>query len=138
MKNNNIDAGNKDTNEKIALAVRSSLETFNDIIDRSELFLNDGPIQYSESALEWIKLTASKKVFTSMSTEMETIPEITLESFKIVMGNVQKETGLKGKEIWMPVRSALTGLTEGPELPQVIQIFGKDKIIKLLEQAIEV
>ena len=54
------------------------------------------------------------------------------------MANVQRETGLKGKEIWMPVRSALTGLTEGPELPLVIQIFGKDKILKLLEQAIKV
>jgi len=137
MKNNDIDAGNKETNEKIALAVRNSLDTFNDIIDRSELFLSDGPLQYSESALDWIKLATSKKVFMTMSTEIETIPEITLDSFKIVMGNVQKETGLKGKEIWMPVRSALTGLTEGPELPLVIQIFGKDKILKLLKQAID-
>jgi glutamyl-tRNA synthetase len=137
MKHNSIDSGNNVTNEQIALAVRNSLETFNDIIDRSELFLSDGPIQYSESALEWIKLDTSKKVFTTMISEMETIPEITLESFKTVMGHIQQETGLKGKEIWMPVRSALTGLTEGPELPQVIQIFGKEKIHKLIEQAIE-
>jgi len=136
MKNNDIDAGNMDTNKQIALAVRNSLETFNDIIDRSELFLSDGPIHYSDSALEWIKLATSKKVFTTLKAEMEIIPEITLESFKTVIGNVQKETGLKGKEIWMPVRSALTGLTEGPELPQVIQIFGKDKILRLVKQAI--
>jgi glutamyl/glutaminyl-tRNA synthetase len=138
MKNNGIDAGNTRKNEQIALAVRNNIETFNDIKERSELFLGDGPLQYSESALEWIKPDSSKKVFTSMLTEIEKIPEITLEAFKSVMGNVQKETGLKGKEIWMPVRSALTGLTEGPELPQVIQIFGKDKILRLLEQAIRV
>jgi nondiscriminating glutamyl-tRNA synthetase len=72
-----------------------------------------------------------------MVAEIEKQSEITLDSFKIVMGNVQKETGLKGKEIWMPVRSALTGMTEGPELPQVIQIFGKEKIINLLNQAID-
>lgn len=138
MKNNGIDAGNTRKNEQIALAVRNSIETFNDIKERSELFLGDGPLHYSENALEWIKPDSSKKVFTSMLTEIEKIPEITLETFKSVMGNVQKETGLKGKEIWMPVRSALTGLTEGPELPQVIQIFGKDKILRLLEQAIRV
>jgi glutamyl-tRNA synthetase len=138
MKNNGIDAGNTRTNEQIALAVRNSIETFNDIKERSELFLGDGPSHYSENALEWIKPDSSKKVFTSMLTEIEKIPEITLDTFKTVMSNVQRETGLKGKEIWMPVRSALTGLTEGPELPQVIQIFGKDKILRLLEQAIRV
>ena len=54
------------------------------------------------------------------------------------MGNVQKETGIKGKELWMPVRSALTGLTEGPELPQVIQILGRKKILDYLDQALTV
>jgi glutamyl-tRNA synthetase len=136
MKINGIDAGNKETNEHIALAIRNNLETFNDIIDRSELFLSDGPIQYSKSALEWIKLNTSTKVYKSLLSEIENNPDINLETFKTVMGNVQKETGLKGKEIWMPVRSALTGLTAGPELPWVIQIFGKEKIIKLLKQAI--
>jgi len=136
MKNNGIDTGNRNTNEQIALAVRNNLETFNDIIEKSELFLRDGPIQYSEKALEWIKLTTSKSVFKTMFSEIETLSEITLERFKTVMGNVQNKTGLKGKEIWMPVRSALTGLTEGPELPQVIQIFGKEKILELLKQAI--
>jgi len=136
MKNNSIDAGDKKTNEQIALAIRNSLETVNDIKERSKLFLSDGPIDYSESALEWIKTGSSKQVFKSMITEIEKIPEITLDNFKTVMNNVQKNTGLKGKEIWMPVRSALTGLTAGPELPQVIQIFGKVKILKLLEQAV--
>jgi hypothetical protein len=37
----------------------------------------------------------------------------------------------------MPVRAALTGLTEGPELPAVIDLLGKQKIIKFLNQAFE-
>jgi glutamyl-tRNA synthetase len=137
MKNNGLDSGDRKKNEQIALAVRNSIETFNDIKSRTELFFIDGPLNYSESAGEWVKIGASKQVFRTMVAEIEKQSEITLDSFKIVMGNVQKETGLKGKEIWMPVRSALTGMTEGPELPQVIQIFGKEKIINLLNQAID-
>lgn len=91
MKNNGIDAGNTRTNEQIALAVRNSIETFNDIKERSELFLSDGQLHYSESALEWIKPESSKKVFTSILTEIEKIPELTLDTFKTVMGNVQKK-----------------------------------------------
>ena len=71
-----------------------------------------------------------------MQNEIETAAEINLESFKSVMSNVQNNTGIKGKDLWMPVRSALTGTTQGPELPQVIQILGKQKILKYLKQAI--
>ena len=59
------------------------------------------------------------------------------KSLKSVMANVQKNTGIKGKDLWMPVRAAMTGLTEGPELPLVIDILGKDKILKFLKQAME-
>ena len=97
-----------------------------------------GPLNYTKSAEEWVRLDTSKVVFTTMVTEINKHQEITLDSFKSVMGNVQSNTGVKGKDLWMPVRAALTGMTEGPELPQVIQIFGKDKIVKLLNQAINV
>jgi len=137
MKSSGIDSGDQKTNEKIALAVRNNIETFSDMKERTELFFSDGPLKYSDAALEWIQLDSSKNVFSAMKLEMEKISELNLEIFKTVMGNVQTETGVKGKEIWMPVRSALTGLTEGPELPQVIQIFGKDKVLILLEQAIK-
>ena len=136
MKKNRLDAGNKEVNEKIALALRNSIETFSDLKEKSQIFFNDGPLNYSESALEWIKLNGSKKVFDLMLTEIENVPDITADTFRMVMGNVQKKSGLKGKEIWMPVRSALTGATEGPELQHVIQIFGKNKILKLLKHAI--
>jgi glutamyl-tRNA synthetase len=137
MKNEGLDSGSRATNIQIALAVRKNIDTFNGIKDRTELFFMDGPLKFDKSALEWVTLDSSKKVFSSMVVEIEKQAEITLDSFKIIMGNVQKETGLKGKEIWMPVRSALTGMTEGPELPHVIQIFGKEKILKLLDQAIK-
>jgi glutamyl-tRNA synthetase len=137
MKNEGLDSGSRTTNIQIALAVRKNIDTFNEIKDRTEMFFKDGPLKFNKSALEWVTLDSSKKVFSSMVVEIEKQPEITLDSFKIIMGNVQNETGLKGKEIWMPVRSALTGMTEGPELPHVIQIFGKEKILKLLDQAIK-
>lgn len=137
MENAGLDTGNRQTNEQIALAVRNSIDTFSEIKDRAALFFHKGPLNFTESALNWVKLETSKRVFMAMVSEMNDHSEITLDTFKIVMGNVQKETDIKGKELWMPVRSALTGTTEGPELPQVIQILGKEKIVNLLEQAIK-
>ena len=49
------------------------------------------------------------------------------------MKNVQNTTGVKGKNLWMSVRVAMTGMTRGPELPNIIEAFGKEKIEKFLD-----
>ena len=36
---------------------------------------------------------------------------------------VQKETGKKGKDLFHPIRVALTGAVSGPELEKLIPIF---------------
>ena len=82
-------------------------------------------------------MPASQAVFASLKQEVEKYTKIDLEAFRQIMGSVQKITGVKGKELWMPVRAALTGLTEGPELPAVIELLGKEKIADYLAQALK-
>lgn len=47
-----------------------------------------------------------------------------------------KETKVKGKAAFEPVRIALTGVTHGPGLYDMIALFGKEKAVKLLEDAL--
>ena len=49
--------------------------------------------------------------------------EITPESFRAATKAVQKETGRKGKDLFHPIRLALTGETSGPELDKLVPIF---------------
>lgn len=51
---------------------------------------------------------------------------------------MQKETGVKGKNLYMPIRVATTGQQHGPELPLAIELLGKNKAISHIEQALEV
>ena len=46
---------------------------------------------------------------------------------------VQKETGIKGKQLFMPIRVAVTGQMHGPELPNTIEVLGKDKVLSRLK-----
>ena len=48
---------------------------------------------------------------------------------------VQKETGVKGRNLFMPIRVATTGEQHGPELPLAIELMGLDKVLKHIEQA---
>ena len=50
------------------------------------------------------------------------------------MKQVQNDTGIKGKNLWMPVRIALTGQSHGPELPMLIEFFGKEEVVSRIKK----
>jgi len=39
---------------------------------------------------------------------------------------VKEETGRKGKSLFMPLRLALTGLSSGPELAELLPLLGRE------------
>ncbi len=133
----NLDSGDPGVNRRIALAVRNSLNRLGEIKDRTALFFSDRIDRYNPDAGEWIRKSTSKTVFEELLRELEKTDQVDLNSFKQMMSQVQNTTGIRGKELWMPVRAAMTGLTEGPELPIVIEILGRDKMIKFVKQALE-
>ena len=56
---------------------------------------------------------------------------LTYPRFREILKEVQKETGRKGKELFHPVRVALTGADSGPELEKLVPIFEKGAELKL-------
>ena len=48
---------------------------------------------------------------------------------------LKQETGLKGKELFMPIRRALTGQEHGPELKDLILLMGRLKVLNRLQTA---
>ena len=50
-------------------------------------------------------------------------PKLTYARFREILKEVQKSTGKKGKDLFHPVRVALTGADSGPELEKLIPIF---------------
>jgi glutamyl-tRNA synthetase/nondiscriminating glutamyl-tRNA synthetase len=57
------------------------------------------------------------------------IPKVLAEStltyarFREITKAVQKETGKKGKDLYHPIRMAVTGAASGPELEKLIPIY---------------
>jgi nondiscriminating glutamyl-tRNA synthetase len=76
----------------------------------------------------------SKTAFNSIIEKFESLNEISSENYKSTMSEVQTETGVKGKLLFKPVRIALTGSENGPELPAIAEILGKEKVIKFLKR----
>ena len=60
--------------------------------------------------------------------------EFTKESVKQAIKKTQKEAGVKGKMLYMPLRIAVSGSMHGPDLVSTIVLLGKDKVLQRLAQ----
>jgi len=65
-------------------------------------------------------------------------PKLTYPRFREILKEVQKTTGKKGKELFHPVRVALTGWDSGPELEKLIPIFEAGSELELARPVLSV
>jgi nondiscriminating glutamyl-tRNA synthetase len=59
------------------------------------------------------------------------------EGIRRTIRMVGKELALKGKELYMPLRVALTGSVHGPDLVSILEIRGRDDVMSCIEHARE-
>ena len=52
------------------------------------------------------------------------------------MQKVQSNTNIKGKNLWSPIRIALTGTAHGADLGSIVEILGYKKCCQRIYQSI--
>lgn len=57
------------------------------------------------------------------------------DSWKDIVKEIQEKSGKKGKDLFVPLRGALTGQKHGPPLDEFYALIGKDRAIDRLTQA---
>ncbi|WP_205015342.1 glutamate--tRNA ligase [Streptococcus porcinus] len=120
-----------DKAEKLVELYQPQLRSADEIVPLTDLFFSDFPeLTAAEKELmagETVPtvLKAFKEKLEAMSDE-EFQPENIFPQIKAV----QKETGIKGKNLFMPIRIAVSGEMHGPELPNTIYLLGREKSIE--------
>ncbi|WP_105980627.1 glutamate--tRNA ligase [Bacillus paralicheniformis] len=107
-----------------------------EIVELTELFFKDD-IQYNREARTVLEEEQVPEVLHVFAEKLEQLDSFTADEIKASIKAVQKETGHKGKKLFMPIRVATTGQTHGPELPQSIELLGKDTVLKRLNNIIQ-
>lgn len=114
-------------------AVRDHLVCLTDITTQVEVFFSE--TDYEEEAQEVLKgetVPVVLNMFINELPEFEAVDEIQAFIKKIIKGNK-----FKGKDVYMPLRSALSGRTHGPELPNLIYVWGREQSIKRVKKTME-
>lgn len=104
-----------------------------EIVELTELFFKE-QIEYNQEAKEVLAEEQVTEVMASFAGQLERLESFTPDEIKAAIKAVQKETGHKGKKLFMPIRVAVTGQTHGPELPQSIELLGKETVLNRIKQ----
>ncbi|HZP01440.1 MAG TPA: hypothetical protein VFD30_14210, partial [Terriglobia bacterium] len=70
-----------------------------------------------------IEEAGAREVLTAFISKALSEGEVSYPRFREITRLVQKQTGRKGKDLFHPIRVALTGAVSGPELEKLIPIF---------------
>ena len=117
----------------LAATWQSAIDKFTDIKDEAYVYyVDDKDMKWTDEAVEAIKTDEAKTLFDAFIGKLEEVDEVDLDFAKTIMKSIQKETGIKGKNLWFPVRAGLTGNVHGPELVNAFVIMGKEKMIDRL------
>jgi glutamyl-tRNA synthetase len=69
---------------------------------------------------EEMSAAAARDVVRGLAEALERAPRLDRERFRAIAGELKTRTGQKGKSLFHPIRVALTGATEGPELDLLV------------------
>ncbi|RWZ52145.1 glutamate--tRNA ligase [Halobacillus fulvus] len=106
-----------------------------EIVELTELFFKQ-EIAYDEAAMDVLEGEQVPEVLETFKKNLQELDEFTPENIKKQIKAVQKETGHKGKKLFMPIRVATTGQTHGPELPNAIHLLGLDTVVVRLDDVL--
>jgi glutamyl-tRNA synthetase len=121
---------------KIAMALRNQIDVAEEISTKLGVF-KGGPLRIADTAeQEMCNSADSRKVFALLRDKVLAEKNLTAATFKQMMKEVQKESGIKGKNLFMPVRLAITGQQHGPDLGLTVEIFGAEEVAKRLGQVL--
>jgi len=110
-------------------------ERFNrlmDVTDHMALFMAEDVTPENDEAKEMVEMDHVPEMLSVFASKVDALETLDSASLKAALKEVQKETGNKGKNLFMPTRIAITGQLHGPDLNQMMTILGKEVVLKRL------
>ena len=117
-----LDEKEIEINEEFWLSVRGNLNSIGEVIDWWNI---------CNKAIKTNNLPENEG-FLKQSSALLPEGEWDVSTWDLWIKQIKEKTGRAGKQLFMPLRMALTGKEEGPELKLLLPIIGRDKVIERL------
>ncbi|CBH22363.1 glutamyl-tRNA synthetase [Acetoanaerobium sticklandii] len=128
----------KANNEWLLLAmdtVKDRLDYLAQFPEEIKSFLNSAMPELEDEAKEFMKLEHMMELADELEAKITAADKITPDFVSAMFKEIQKEKGIKGKNLFMGTRVIITGQNHGPDIPMVLSLLGKEKALSRIEQA---
>ncbi|MDE6477491.1 MAG: hypothetical protein K2L48_04940 [Mycoplasmoidaceae bacterium] len=91
----------------------------------------------SSDLVEVTKTSYFKTCVETFKNVLNEMGEITFENASEIVNKVKTNSGLKGKELYLPMRLVTIGKEHGPEMNKILTIVGKEKILSNIDKLLK-
>lgn len=109
--------------------------TFAKDIYTDGIFFFEAPKEYEEKAVKKAWSPAAAEVMSDFVSHLETI-DFDTETLKKEIHDFAESKGLGMGKVMMPLRLCLVGELKGPDVPDILQILGKEESIARIRNAV--
>ena len=120
---------------KIIEVARNRISTLSEITKVAAPFYET--IKYSEEDKQIINNENSQRLFSFWLKNIQVLDIITEENINRLLKQSTDELGIKGKDLYFPLRLALFGSVHGPELPVIFDVLGKEEVLGRLSKMLD-
>ncbi len=127
------DVSDKDYLKSVVEIVRGNCAHLSEIVNFVDYFFKEDYL-VEDDIQKLLQTDDAKKVVSAFKDALanEQRP-IDKDVYKDITNIVKEQTGFSGKNLFMPIRGALTGKAHGPEMFLVLPVLGKERALSRLE-----
>jgi nondiscriminating glutamyl-tRNA synthetase len=121
---------------EVVETVKNYLNHLSQIKEEAKIFFDPLP-PLGESEKRILQEGKAIEVIKTYKGKIEKLDQVNLENYVKMVNQVKEEVKVKGKPLYLPLRIALTGRTEGPELERLFLLLGKEESLKRIEETLQ-
>jgi nondiscriminating glutamyl-tRNA synthetase len=132
-----IDQVDRQRLSQTSVVLKENLVVLSQVEEYLGIFF-DEKFSFEDGAKAILQDPRNRETLHSVLSLLEDASEIIWDGHTSLLSQLEKKTGRKGKDLYAPLRAAVTGKTKGPELVKTLPLLGKERIIKRLKMALEI
>lgn len=126
----------KDWLKKVIWFMKDHIYFAGQAAEELKFFFEDMPALTDEAVLAIMKEETSGKLLKAFIEDLKALETFDQAAIKKCFNACMKAQGIKGKAAYEPTRIALTGVTQGPGMFEMMELFGREKTMDRLEAAL--
>ena len=130
------DVSDEDYVKKVLERTRDAYETFTEAVEKLRPFFVD-EVEIAPELWSRLESMRSYEVLSAFLRKLEEKDLRTPEDVKSLAKEIQKELGVKPKEIWHSLRIALTGQLEGVGIDVLLSTLPRERVILRINRVLE-